>query len=86
MLDHDLEKFYRKLSSNNGEMVKARMAEEKAREMNLDLRLPSVSGRLHALFDLQVSLDDEIAASNPEECPKNKSNSVTTTWCNSSIS
>ena len=34
--------------------------------MQLDLRLPSVSGRLHALFDLQVSLDEELAASNPK--------------------
>ena len=40
--------------------------EEKARELNLDLRLPSVSGRLHALFDLQISLDEEIAASDPK--------------------
>ena len=43
------------IASNDGEMVKARMAfEEAARGMQLDLRLPSVSGRLHALFDLQV--------------------------------
>ena len=54
------------IASNDGEMVKARMAfEEAARGMQLDLRLPSVSGRLHALFDLQVSLDEEIASSNP---------------------
>ena len=45
------------ISEHNGEMVKARMAfEDKARNLNLDLRLPSVSGRLHALFDLQISL------------------------------
>ena len=50
------------ISFHDGEMVKARMAfEEKARSMGLDLRLPAVSGRLHALFDLQVSLDMEIA-------------------------
>jgi len=54
------------IAESNGEMVKARMAfEEKARGLQLDLRLPSVSGRLHALFDLQVSLDEEIAASDP---------------------
>ena len=54
------------ISEHNGEMVKARMAfEDKARNLNLDLRLPSVSGRLHALFDLQISLDEEIAASDP---------------------
>ncbi|MDP6869244.1 MAG: hypothetical protein QGI21_00515 [Candidatus Poseidoniaceae archaeon] len=51
---------------NPGDQVKARMTfEEKARELGLDLRLPSISGRLHALFDLQISLDDEIAASDP---------------------
>ena len=55
------------IKSTEGDMVKARMAfEEKARELNLDLRLPSVSGRLHALFDLQISLDEEIAASDPK--------------------
>ena len=54
------------ISEHNGEMVKARMTfEDKARNLNLDLRLPSVSGRLHALFDLQISLDEEIAASDP---------------------
>ena len=61
------------IANNDGEMIKARMAfEEKAREMNLDLRLPSVSGRLHALFDLQVSLDDEIAASNPKNARRTR--------------
>ncbi len=54
------------ITSTSGDMIKARMAfEEKARELNLDLRLPSVSGRLHALFDLQISLDEEIAATDP---------------------
>ncbi|NCF96520.1 MAG: hypothetical protein GWP21_01240 [Euryarchaeota archaeon] len=52
--------------SHDGHMVKARMAfEEKARELYLDMSLPSVSGRIHALFDLQISLDEEIAASDP---------------------
>ena len=47
-------------------MVKARMAfEEQGRELGLDLRLPSVSGRLHAIFDLQITLDEEVAASDP---------------------
>jgi len=51
---------------NAGDMVKARMAfEEMARTAGLDLRLPSISGRLHALFDLQISLDEEIAATDP---------------------
>lgn len=54
------------IQDNSGDMVKARMAfEEKARILNLDLRLPSISGRLHALFDLQISLNEEIAASDP---------------------
>ena len=61
------------IASNDGEMVKARMAfEEAARGMQLDLRLPSVSGRLHALFDLQVSLDQEIAASNPKNARRTR--------------
>ncbi len=61
------------ISSNGGEMVKARMAfEEAARKMQLDLRLPSVSGRLHALFDLEVSLDEEIAASNPKNARRTR--------------
>ena len=55
------------IESNSSDMVKARMAfEEKARGLNLDMRLPSVSGRVHALFDLQVSLNDEIAATDPK--------------------
>jgi uncharacterized protein (UPF0264 family) len=54
------------IADNAGEMVKARMAfEEKARAAGLDMRLPTISGRLHALFDLQVSLDEEIAATDP---------------------
>jgi len=54
------------IQDNSGDMVKARMAfEEKARVLNLELRLPSISGRLHALFDLQISLNEEIAASDP---------------------
>ena len=61
------------ISSNDGEMVKARMAfEEAARGMQLDLRLPSVSGRLHALFDLQVSLDEELSASNPKNARRTR--------------
>lgn len=61
------------ISFNDGEMVKARMAfEEKARSMGLDLRLPAVSGRLHALFDLQVSLDMEIASTNPKNARRTR--------------
>ena len=55
------------IGNHSGDMVKARVAfEDKARGLALDLRLPAVSGRLHALFDLQVSLDEEIAATDPK--------------------
>ena len=55
------------IANSSGDMVKARVAfEDRARGLALDLRLPAVSGRLHALFDLQVSLDEEIAASDPK--------------------
>ena len=61
------------ISFHDGEMIKARMAfEEKARKMGLDLRLPAVSGRLHALFDLQVSLDMEIASTNPKNARRTR--------------
>ncbi len=61
------------IAEHDGEMVKARMAfEDKARNLNLDLRLPSVSGRLHALFDLQISLDEEIAATDPRTARKTR--------------
>ena len=61
------------ISSHDGEMIKARMAfEEKARSMGLDLRLPAVSGRLHALFDLQVSLDMELASTNPKNARRTR--------------
>ncbi len=55
------------IAEHSGDMVKARVAfEDKARSLALDLRLPSVSGRLHALFDLQISLDEEIASTDPK--------------------
>jgi len=55
------------ISEHSGDMVKARVSfEDKARGLALDLRLPSVSGRLHALFDLQISLDEEIASTDPK--------------------
>ena len=61
------------IAQHEGEMIKARMAfEEKARSMQLDLRLPAISGRLHALFDLQVSLDQEIASSNPKNARRTR--------------
>ena len=47
-------------------MVQGRLEFEKlARDCDLDLRLPAVSGRLHGLFDLQVSLNESIALQDP---------------------
>ncbi|HIG03792.1 MAG TPA: hypothetical protein EYQ53_05370 [Candidatus Poseidoniales archaeon] len=54
------------LDSSEGDMVKARIAFEKvARELGLDLRLAAVSGRLHGLFDLQISLNESRALQDP---------------------
>ena len=40
---------------HEGDLVKARMAfEEIAKSMGLDLRIPSISGRIHALFDCML--------------------------------
>ena len=61
------------ISASEGEMVKARVLfEEKARNMGLDLRIPAISGRLHALFDLQISLDEEIASSDPKSARRTR--------------
>ena len=49
-----------------GDMVQGRLEFEKlARESGLDMRLPAVSGRLHGLFDLQVSLNESAALNDP---------------------
>lgn len=54
------------LGASEGDMVKARLDFEKlARDAGLDLRLPGVSGRLHGLFDLQVSLNESAALHDP---------------------
>tara|TARA_B100000609_G_C17219201_1_gene438768 strand:- start:1786 stop:3468 length:1683 start_codon:yes stop_codon:yes gene_type:complete len=61
------------ISASEGEMVKARVLfEEKARNLGLDLRIPAISGRLHALFDLQISLDEEIASSDPKSARRTR--------------
>ena len=39
--------------------------EEEGRELNLDLRVPSVSGRLHALFDLHIEIAESQALHDP---------------------
>lgn len=54
------------LALHKGDVVKARMAfEEEGRAMGLDLRVPSVSGRLHALFDLHVEIAESHALHDP---------------------
>ena len=54
------------LEEAEGDLIKARMNfEALAREQNLDIRMPSISGRIHALFDLHISIDEAHAASDP---------------------
>lgn len=54
------------LALHKGDPIKARMAfEEEGRVMGLDLRVPSVSGRLHALFDLHVEIAETQALHDP---------------------
>ena len=54
------------LALHKGDVVKARMAfEEEGRALDLDLRVPSVSGRLHALFDLHIELMETQALHDP---------------------
>ena len=63
---HLREEIHQLLSNAKGNIVEARMRfEEKSREMGLDMRIPSISGRVHALFDLQLSLNEEYEMSNP---------------------
>ena len=54
------------LALHQDDIVKARMAfEQEGRELNLDLRVPSVSGRLHALFDLHIEIAESQALHDP---------------------
>ena len=54
------------LSLHPNDVVKARMAfEQEARELDLDLRVPSVSGRVHALFDLHIEIAESQALHDP---------------------
>ena len=64
---HLREEIHQLLSNAKGNIVEARMRfEEKSRfKMGLDMRIPSISGRVHALFDLQLSLNEEYEMSNP---------------------
>lgn len=54
------------LALHASDVVKARMAfEEEGRNLSLDLRVPSVSGRLHALFDLHIEIAESQALHDP---------------------
>ena len=54
------------LAMHEGDTVKARMAFElEARNLGLDLRVPSVSGRVHALFDLHIEIAETQALHDP---------------------
>ena len=58
---------------HEGDLVKARMAFEGiAKSMGLDLRIPSISGRLHALFDLHVDLSEVEGLQDPNIARRNR--------------
>jgi hypothetical protein len=61
------------LALHEGDLVKARIAfEEIGRSMKLDLRIPSISGRLHALFDLHVDINEAEALQDPNVARRNR--------------
>lgn len=61
------------LALHEGDLVKARMAfEEIGRNMNLDMRIPSISGRLHALFDLHIDINEAEALQDPSVARRNR--------------
>ena len=61
------------LASSDGDLVKARMAfEQIGHEMGLELSTPSVSGRLHALFDLHVEIHQAEALQDPAIARRNR--------------
>ena len=61
------------LSLHQGDLVKARVAfEEIGRSMGLDLRIPSISGRVHALFDLHVEINEAEALQDPSVARRNR--------------
>ena len=58
---------------HEGDLVKARMAfEEIAKSIGLDLRIPSISGRIHALFDLHVDLSEAEGLQDPNIARRNR--------------
>ena len=61
------------LAAHPGDLVKARMAfEEVGRSLGLDMRIPSISGRLHALFDLHVDIGESQALQDPAIARRNR--------------
>jgi len=61
------------LASSDGDLVRARMSfEQIGHDMGLDLRIPSVSGRLHALFDLHVEIHQAEALQDPSIARRNR--------------
>ena len=61
------------LALHEGDLVKARVAfEEVGRSMGLDMRIPSISGRLHALFDLHVDINEAEALQDPNIARRNR--------------
>jgi hypothetical protein len=61
------------LASSEGDLVRARMTfEQIGHDMGLDLRIPSISGRLHALFDLHVEIHQAEALQDPSIARRNR--------------
>jgi hypothetical protein len=61
------------LALHKGDLVKARVAfEEVGRSIGLDMRIPSISGRLHALFDLHVDINEAEALQDPNIARRNR--------------
>jgi hypothetical protein len=65
------------LTEAEGDLARSRMEFELAAGLaGLNLDLPAVSGRLHALFDLQVSLQDDAMANDPVVLRRQKATEV----------
>ncbi|MBT60773.1 MAG: hypothetical protein CMA63_04380 [Euryarchaeota archaeon] len=61
------------LAASDGDLVRARMAfEQIGHEMGLDLKIPSISGRLHALFDLHIEIHQAEALQDPSIARRNR--------------
>ena len=61
------------LANSDGDLVRARMSfEQIGHDMGINLRIPSVSGRLHALFDLHVEIHQAEALQDPSIARRNR--------------